>query len=107
MIKICYLEFFATHSPESCPMNNETSKETFLKLKDKLNVEMKKYNINEIVEFYMSVLEHQWIIVIDAIHAHDIEKLCIDTGIASTSIVKIVPLSRYDDITKKMRLKKK
>ncbi len=22
---------FATHSPESCPMNNEVSKETFLK----------------------------------------------------------------------------
>ena len=57
---------FATHSPESCPMNNETSKETFLKLKDRLNVEMKKYNINKIVEFYMSVLEHQWIIIIDA-----------------------------------------
>ena len=55
---------FATHSPESCPMNNETSKETFLKLKDQLNIEMKKYNINKIVEFYMSVLEHQWIIII-------------------------------------------
>jgi hypothetical protein len=55
----------------------------------------------------MSVLEHQWIIIIDAIHAHDIEKLCIDTGIASTSIVKIVPLNRYEDITKKIQLKKK
>ena len=52
----------------------------------------------------MSVLEHQWIIkIIDAIHAHDIEKLCIDTGIASTSIVKIVPLNRYEDITKKIQ----
>ena len=69
---------------------------------------MKKYNINKIVEFYMSVLEHQWIIIIDAIHAHDIEKLCIDTGIASTtSIVKIVPLNRYEDITKKIQVKKK
>ncbi len=94
---------FATHSPESCPMNNETSKETFLKLKDKLDVEMKKYNINKIVEFYMSVLEHQWIIIIDAIHAHDIEKLCIDTGISSTSIVKIVPLNRYEDTIKKLK----
>ena len=98
---------FATHSPESCPMNNESSKETFLKLKNQLDVEMKKYNINKIVEFYMSVLEHQWIIIIDAIHAHDIEKLCIDTGIASTSIVKIVPLNRYEDIKKKIQVKKK
>ena len=98
---------FATHSPESCPMNNELSKETFLKLKSQLDVEMKKYNINKIVEFYMSVLEHQWIIIIDAIHAHDIEKLCIDVGIASTSIVKIVPLSQYDEVIKKIKFKKK
>jgi hypothetical protein len=81
---------FATHSPESCPMNNETSKETFLNLKDRLDTEMKKY-----------------IIIIDAIHAHDIEKLCIDTGIASTSIVKIVPLNKYEDLTKKIQLKKR
>ena len=98
---------FATHSPESCPMNNEASKETFLELKNKLDLEMKKYNINKIVEFYMSVLEHQWIIIIDAIHAHDIEKLCIDVGIASTSIVKIVPLNQYDEVIKKIKFKKK
>jgi len=98
---------FAKHSPESCPMNNETSKETFLELKNKLDTEMKKYNINEIVEFYMSVLEHQWIIIIDAIHAHEIEKLCIDVGIASTSRVKIVPLSLYDDVTQKIKFEKK
>ena len=98
---------FATHRPESCPMNNEASKETFLELKNKLDIEMKKYNINKIVEFYMSVLEHQWIIIIDAIHAHDIEKLCIDAGIASTSIVKIVPLNQYDEVIKKIKFKKK
>ena len=98
---------FAKHSPESCPMNNEISKETFLELKNKLYTEMKKYNINEIVEFYMSVLEHQWIIIIDAIHAHEIEKLCIDVGIASTSRVKIVPLSLYDDVTQKIKFEKK
>jgi hypothetical protein len=98
---------FARHSPESCPMNNDLSKETFLKLKEKLDTEMKKYNINEIVEFYMSVLEHQWIIIIDAIHAHEIEKLCIDVGIASTSRVKIVPLSLYDDVTQKIKFEKK
>ena len=98
---------FATHSPESCPINNETSKETFLKLKEQLDTEMKKYNINKIVEFYMSVLEHQWIIIIDAIDAHDIETLCIDTGIASTSIVEIVPLNKYDDIKQKFQLKKR
>jgi GTPase Era involved in 16S rRNA processing len=89
---------FATHSPESCPINNEANKKTFIQMKNKMDVEMKKYNINKIVEFYMSVLEHQWIIVIDAVHAHDIERLCIDVGISSMSTVKIVPMNLYEDV---------
>jgi len=93
---------FAIHSPELCPLNNEKSKQIFVKLKTKMDVEMKKYNISKIVEFYMSVLEHEWIIVIDAVHAHDIEKLCIDVGISSISTVKIVPMNLYSDTIKKL-----
>ena len=96
---------FATHSPESCPINNETSKKIFMNLKEKMDEEMKKYNITRVVEFYMSVLEHQWIIVIDAVHAHDIEQLCIDVGISSMSTVKIVPMNLYADAHKKFALK--
>ncbi|MFB5620378.1 MAG: hypothetical protein ACE5RC_04515 [Nitrosopumilus sp.] len=92
---------FATHSPESCPINNENSKKIFMKLRENMEHEMKKYEINKIVEFYMSVLEHEWIIVIDAVHAHDIEKLCIDVGISSLSTVKIVPMNLYSDTLKK------
>jgi hypothetical protein len=53
----------------------------------------------------MSVLEHQWIIVIDAVHAHDIEQLCIDVGISSMSTVKIVPMNLYADTIKKFESK--
>lgn len=73
-----------------------------MKLNENLDREMKKYNISKIVEFYMSVLEHEWIIVIDAVHAHDIEKLCIDVGISSLSTVKIVPMNLYKDTLKKL-----
>ena len=97
---------FASHSPESCPINNENSKKIFMKLKQNMETEMKKYNITKIVEFYMSVLEHEWIIVIDAEHAHDIEKLCIDVGISSLSTVKIVPMNLYDDTLKKFEQNK-
>lgn len=97
---------FAVHSPELCPLNNEKSKQIFMKLKTKMDVEMKKYNISKIVEFYMSVLEHEWIIVIDAVHAHDIEKLCIDVGISSISTVKIVPMNLYSDTIKKFEASK-
>lgn len=97
---------FAVHSPELCPLNNEKSKQIFMKLKTKMDVEMKKYNISKIVEFYMSVLEHEWIIVIDAVHAHDIEKLCIDVGISSISTVKIVPMNLYSDTIRKFEASK-
>ncbi|KAF6246597.1 hypothetical protein C6990_08905 [Nitrosopumilus sp. b3] len=94
---------FAIHSPESCPINNEDSKKIFIKLGEKLETESKKYDNVKVVEFYMSVLEHEWTIIIDAVNAHDIEKLCIDVGISSLSTVKIVPMNLYSDTLKKFQ----
>jgi len=94
---------FAIHSPESCPINNDDSKKIFMKLGEKLETESKKYENVKVVEFYMSVLEHEWTIIIDAVNAHDIEKLCIDVGISSLSTVKIVPMNLYSDTLKKFQ----
>ncbi|MGB6464081.1 MAG: hypothetical protein WBF38_07645, partial [Nitrosotalea sp.] len=76
---------FAVHSPESCPLNNTRSKKIFLEIQDKMKMNMKKFNVLKVVAFYMSVLEHEWIIILDAKSAHDIEQLCIVTGISSIS----------------------
>jgi len=94
---------FAIHSPESCPINNADSKGIFMKLGEKLETESKKYDNVTVMEFYMSVLEHEWMIIIDAINAHDIEKLCMDVGISSLSTVKIVPMNLYSDTLKKFQ----
>jgi len=94
---------FAIHSPESCPINNEDNKKIFMKLGEKLETESKKYDNVTVIEFYMSVLEHEWMIIIDAINAHDIEKLCMDVGISSLSTVKIVPMNLYSDTLKKFQ----
>jgi len=94
---------FAIHSPESCPINNEDNKKIFMKLGEKLETESKKYDNVTVMEFYMSVLEHEWVIIIDAINAHDIEKLCMDVGISSLSTVKIVPMNLYSDTLKKFQ----
>jgi hypothetical protein len=64
---------------------------------------LKKFNVNKIIGFYMSVLEHQWIIVIDAKNAHDIENLCIAVGISSISTVKIVPMNDFQVIVKRVQ----
>lgn len=94
---------FAVHSPESCPLNNEQSKEIFLGIEKKIKESIKKHNIERLIGFYMSVLEHQWIIILDAKNAHDVETMCIDVGISTTSTVKIVPINEFSKVIKRIR----
>ncbi|MGI0088257.1 MAG: hypothetical protein ACREBI_09930 [Nitrosotalea sp.] len=96
---------FAVHSPESCPLNNPRSKKIFLEIQNKMKINIKKFNVSKVVAFYMSVLEHEWIIVLDAKSAHDIEQLCITTGISSISTVKIVPMNEYKETVKRLASK--
>ena len=97
---------FATHSPESCPLNNKESKKLFLGIEDKVKNNIKKFNITKVVGFYMSVLEHQWIIILDAKTAHDIEQFCISVGISSISTIKIVPINDFAVVANKIRAQK-
>jgi len=94
---------FAVHSPESCPLNNKNSKKIFLEIQDKLRHNLKKFRIIKIIGFYMSVLEHEWIIILDAKNAHDIEQLCITVGISSISTVKIVPMNDFKKTVDRIR----
>lgn len=93
---------FATHSPTLCPLNNTKSKKIFMEIQNKMKASSKKHNISKVIAFYMSVLEHEWIIILDAKNAHDIERLCIDVGISATSTVKIVPMNDYRDVMKRL-----
>ena len=97
---------FAVHSPESCPLNNQKSRRIFLEIQGKLKANVKKFNIIKIIGFYMSVLEHEWIIILDAKSAHDIEQLCITVGISSISTVKIVPMNDFSVTLKRLQSQK-
>ena len=105
-MKIMLFGVFAIHSPESCPLNNQKSRKIFLEIQNKLKVNMKKFNITKIIGFYMSVLEHEWIIILDAKSAHDIEQLCIAVGVSSMSTVKIVPMNDFSVALKKLQSQK-
>jgi len=94
---------FAVHSPESCPLNNTRSKKIFLEIENKMKANIKKFHVSKIVAFYMSVLEHEWIIILDGKSAHDIEQLCIATGISSISTIKIVPMNEFKDTVKRIK----
>ena len=94
---------FAVHSPESCPLNNDSSKKMFVQIQKKIEEKLDEFKVSKIIGFYMSVLEHEWIIILDAENSHDIEKLCIEVGISSVSTVKIVPINTYADTIKKMQ----
>ncbi|MDE1844541.1 MAG: hypothetical protein KGI10_04340 [Thaumarchaeota archaeon] len=94
---------FAVHSPDLCPMNNKNSKKIFLEIQGKMKATQKKFNINKVLGFYMSVLEHEWIIILDAKNAHDIEQMCIAVGISTTSTVKIVPINDMQKVMKNLK----
>ena len=97
---------FATHSPESCPLNNQKSRKIFLDIQNKMKANVRKFNIIKIIGFYMSILEHQWIIIVDAKNAHDIEQLCIAVGISAISTVKIVPMNDFRVALKRIESQK-
>jgi len=94
---------FAVHRPKSCPLNNSKSKKIFLEIQDNLKKNLKKFNIIKVIGFYMSVLEHEWIIILDAKNAHDIEGLCIAVGISSMSTVKIVPMNDFKVVVDRIK----
>lgn len=66
------------------------NKRIFLEIKDKQEKNKSKYGVKKIEYFYMSVLEHEWMIIFEAENAHDIESLCIDAGIAFFNTVKFL-----------------
>ena len=94
---------FATHSPESCPLNNKQSRDTLIQIDDKINSITEKFHVKKIHGFYLSVLEHQWVIILEADSAHEIETMCIEAGISAFNTVKIVPLNNFDLLMKKIR----
>ena len=71
-----------------------------------MKANVRKFNITKIIGFYMSVLEHEWIIILDAKSSHDIEQLCITVGISSISTVKIVPLNDFRVALKRLQSQK-
>jgi len=94
---------FATHSPESCPLNNKHSRDMFVQMDDKIKAATANHNISRIVGFYLSVLEHEWVIIVEANSAHDIETMCIEAGISAFNTVKIVPLNNFDVVMKRIK----
>jgi uncharacterized protein with GYD domain len=94
---------FATHSPESCPLNNKQSKDTMIMIDNKIKSITEKFHIMKVHGFYLSVLEHEWVIIVEADAPHDIEAMCIESGISAFNTVKIVPLSNFDVVMKKIK----
>ena len=95
---------FVTHSPESCPLNNKDSNKTFIEIEGKLEANsLAKYRIAKILGFYLSVLEHEWVIILDAESAHGVETFCIEAGISKFNTVKIVPLNNFEAVMSRIR----
>jgi hypothetical protein len=58
---------------------------------------MSKHGVSKVIDFYMSLLEHEWVIIIEAESAHGIGILCAGSEISSFNTFKIVPLNNLRD----------
>jgi hypothetical protein len=74
-----------------------------LEIYNKLRSNAAQYNVQESSGFYMSVLEHEWFILVHSESAHGIEHLCIESGISTFNTVKIVPLTNYQDVLERIQ----
>ncbi len=94
---------FASHSPESCPMNNNESRKKFISIGETIQSKLSKHRISRMPGFYLSALEHEMVMILEGESAHDIESFCIDVGLSSFSKIKIVPLNTFDSVLKKVK----
>jgi hypothetical protein len=94
---------FATHSPESCPLNNKQNRDRMIEIDDMIKTVTEKFHVKRIIGFYLSVLEHQWVIIAEAESAHELESLCIEAGISAFNTIKIVPLNNFDVVMQRIR----
>lgn len=94
---------FATHSPESCPLNNARNKEVLMQMEKKMQERMGANGVTKVIGFYFSVLEHEWTIILEAESAHGIETLCIEAEISAFNTIKIVPLTEFGAALKRIR----
>ena len=53
---------FAVHTAESCPLNNDVSKNKVIKMHESMEPNLAKFNIEKIVGSFVSALEHQWVV---------------------------------------------
>jgi hypothetical protein len=70
---------------------------------DKIKAAGANHNISRIVGFYLSVLEQEWVIIVDANIAHDIEPMCIEAGISAFNTMKIEPLNNFDVVMTRIK----
>jgi len=89
---------WGSHTVESCPFNNVSSRKVVLGAPPDLEPFAKKYKINKILGQYHSALEHTFLWVVDAEDPHLVQKFCIDGGVATFNAVKIVPLITFKDV---------
>jgi len=92
---------YGRHEIKDCPLNSSESRKIVKQMISRDEKEVcSNYKINKIIGRYHSGLEHTFLWIVDAEDPHLIQKLAIDSGVASFNEVKIVPLMTFEDVAK-------
>ena len=91
---------YGKHEIKDCPLNSAESRKIVLDNSKKSEDVCANYKINKVIGRYHSGLEHTFLWIVDGEDPHLIQKLAIDSGVASFNEIKIVPLMTFDDVVK-------
>ncbi len=94
---------YGRHEIKDCPLNSAESRKIVLANSEKSKDVCANYKINNVIGRYHSGLEHTFLWIVDGEDPHLIQKLAIDSGVASFNEIKIVPLMTFDDVVTKVK----
>ena len=95
---------YGSHTPETCPIYEADNARVFVSISDADPARLaEEYGIRRIEARYHSAFEHTFLWIVDADEPHLLERFCIDYGLASFNMLKIVPLHTFGDTV--LRLK--
>jgi uncharacterized protein with GYD domain len=94
---------FGSHTTESCPLNNQTSRKMVIERGPHFKQLAEEVDI-KVIGQYHSGLEHTFVWIVDAKDGHSVEKLMAQAGVHSFNALKIVPMTTFDGVIEKCNL---
>ena len=93
---------YGKHTTEACPMNNKENRQLLLNVASTFETAANAKGIN-VISMYHSGLEHTFEWIVEALNAHSIQELMVETKVTKFNATKIVPIWTTQDAAEFLR----